>query len=110
MIAALRTTLLASLLSAPLAAQAARPADLIITNARIYTVDDSKPVVTTMAIRDGRVAFTGSEREAMALKGSATRMVDLGGRTVIPGMVDAHAHLLGLGQTLASVSLFGAKS
>ena len=95
--------------SVPVAAQS-RPADLIVTNARIYTVDDSRPVVAAMAVRDGRIAFTGSAREAMALKGSATRVVDLGGRTVIPGMVDAHAHLLGLGQSLRTVNLVGTRS
>ena len=95
--------------SVPVAAQS-RAADLIVTNARIYTVDDSRPVVAAMAVRDGRIAFTGSAREAMALKGSATRVVDLGGRTVIPGMVDAHAHLLGLGQSLRTVNLVGTRS
>jgi predicted amidohydrolase YtcJ len=97
-------------LAAPLAAQTARPADLIVTNARIYTVDDARPVVSAMAVRDGKVLFIGSAREAAALKGASTRVVDLGGRTVIPGMVDAHAHLLGLGQSLRTVNLFGAKS
>ena len=96
-------------LPASLAAQAA-PADLIVTNARIYTVDDSRPVVAAMAVRDGRITFTGSLREAMALKGATTRVLDVGGRTVIPGMVDAHAHLLGLGQALRVVNLVGAKS
>jgi len=105
-----RSVLLALLLAAPLSAQTARPADLIVTNARIYTVDDTRPVVAAMAVRDGRIVFTGSVREAMALKGSATRMLDLAGRTVIPGMVDAHAHLLGLGQSLQTVNLVGAKS
>jgi predicted amidohydrolase YtcJ len=63
-----------------------------------------------MAVRDGKVLFIGSAREASALKDANTRVVDLGGRTVIPGMVDAHAHLLGLGQSLRTVNLFGAKS
>ena len=102
------------LLSLPsiLAAQAprARPADLVVINARIYTVDDARPVVAAMAVRDGRVLFTGSVREALALRGAGTRVVDLAGRTVIPGMVDAHAHLLGLGQSLRNVNLVGAKS
>jgi predicted amidohydrolase YtcJ len=108
----MRRHLLALLLAAPLAAQSpARPAaDLIVTNARIYTVDDARPVVAAMAVRDGRVLFTGSAREAMTLRGGATRVVDLGGRTVIPGMVDAHAHLLGLGESLRNVNLGGAKS
>jgi predicted amidohydrolase YtcJ len=105
-----RSVFLALFLAAPLNAQVIKPADLIVTNARIYTVDDTRPVVTSMAVRDGRIAFTGSAREAMALKGAATRVLDLGGRTVIPGMVDAHAHLLGLGEALRIVNLFGAKS
>jgi predicted amidohydrolase YtcJ len=108
----LRTALLLTLaLAASASAQAtARPADLLVTNARIYTVDDARPVVAAMAVRDGRVLFTGSLREAMALGGAATRVVDLGGRTVIPGMVDAHGHLLGLGQALRNIDLVGARS
>jgi predicted amidohydrolase YtcJ len=104
--------LLALLAAAPLRAQlpAQRTADLIVTNARIYTVDDTRPVVAAMAVRDGRVLFTGSLREAMALKGAATRVLDLAGRTVIPGIVDAHGHLLGLGQALRTVDLVGTKS
>ena len=105
-----RFALLSLVLAAPLAAQPARSADLVVTNARIYTVDDARPVVSAMAVRDGVVLFTGSAREAMALRGAGTRVVDLGGRTVIPGMVDAHAHLLGLGQSLRNVDLVGARS
>jgi predicted amidohydrolase YtcJ len=109
----LRSALLLSLALAAVAgaqSPSARPADLIVTNARIYTVDETHPVVSAMAVRDGRVQFTGSLREAMALKGAATRVVDLGGRTVIPGMVDAHGHLLGLGLALRNVDLVGARS
>jgi predicted amidohydrolase YtcJ len=73
-------------------------------------VDDARPVVAAMAVRDGKVLFIGSAREAMALRGPQTTAVDLGGRTVIPGMVDAHAHLLGLGYALRNVNLVGAKS
>ena len=107
-----RSFLVALFLAAPLAAQTAvaRPADLVVTNGRIYTVDDARPIVAAMAVRDGTVLFTGSVREALALRGAATRVVDLGGRTVIPGMVDAHAHLLGLGQSLRNVNLVGARS
>jgi predicted amidohydrolase YtcJ len=85
-------------------------ADLIVTNARIYTVDETRPVVEAMAVRDGRVIFVGPTRGAVALKGAATRVVDLGGRTVIPGMTDAHAHLLGLGTALRTVDLTGTRS
>jgi predicted amidohydrolase YtcJ len=87
-----------------------RPADLIVTNARVYTVDDARPIAEAVAVRDGRFLFAGSVREAMALRGPATRMVDLAGRVVIPGMTDAHAHLLGLGQALGRVVLQGTRS
>ena len=61
-------------------------------------------------MRDGRIAFVGSQREAAVLRGPNTRVVDAGGRTVIPGMVDAHAHFSGLAQTLRSVDLTGTNS
>ena len=107
--------LLALVVLAPLGTVGAqRPvppsADLVVTNARIHTVDDARPMVAAMAIRNGTIVFTGSVREAMALRGATTRVVDMGGRTIIPGMVDAHAHLLGLGQSLRNVDLVGTKS
>lgn len=98
---------LASLLAAPLAAQ---PADLVVVNARVYTADDARPLADAFAVRDGRVAFVGSSREARTLAGANTRVVDLGGKTVIPGMVDAHAHYSGLAQTLSTVDLMGVPS
>jgi predicted amidohydrolase YtcJ len=86
------------------------PADLIVTNARIYTVDDEHPFVSALAVRDGKVAFVGSVREALLLRGPNTRVVDAVGRTVIPGMVDAHAHLFGLGEFLRSIDLTDTRS
>src|SRR3954470_24265072 len=102
-----RLSILALVVASQLGAQQPRPADLIVTNARIYTVDDARPVVSALAVRDGRIAFAGSVREAMALKGAATRVVDLTGRTIVPGIVDAHGHLLGLGESLQDVDLTG---
>jgi hypothetical protein len=100
---------LLSLAIAPaLAAQ--EPADLIVTNAHIYTVDDNKPLAAAMAIRGGRVIFVGSARGAEVFAGSRTERLDLDGKTVIPGMVDAHAHLLGLGTALRIVDLVGTRS
>jgi len=102
-----------SVAAAPLAGQApARPApaDLIVTASRIYTVDPARPLVQAFAARGGRVVFVGSAAEAMTLRGPATRLMDLGQRTVIPGMVDAHAHLTSLGQALATVDLTGTHS
>jgi predicted amidohydrolase YtcJ len=112
----LRSTLCATLLVASsaqlLAAQTSsqRPADLIVTGARIYTVDPSRPTAEALAIRDGRVLFVGSARGARALQGPKTQIVDATGRTIIPGMTDAHAHFLGLGQALRTVDLVGTTS
>lgn len=101
----------AALASAAGAQQAAPPrADLIVTNARIYTVDDSRPMAQALAVRGGRVQFVGSEREALALRGPGTEVVDAKGSTVVPGIVDAHAHLLGLGISLANVQLMDTRS
>jgi predicted amidohydrolase YtcJ len=86
------------------------PADLVITNARIYTVDDNRPLAEAMAVRGGRVVFVGSARGAATFVGSRTEQMDLKGKTVIPGMVDAHAHLVGLGTALRTVDLVGTRS
>jgi predicted amidohydrolase YtcJ len=103
--------LAAALLLGALPAFAQQPrADLIVTNGRIYTVDETHPIVEAFAVKDGRIEFAGSAREAMALRGPQTRVVDLHGGTVIPGMVDAHAHFLGLGLGLQNVDLNDALS
>ncbi|MFN2397070.1 MAG: amidohydrolase [Gemmatimonadaceae bacterium] len=93
-----------------LGAQQSEPADLIVTNARIYTVDVNRPVAEAMAVRGGKVVFAGSARGAMVYRGSATKVLDLAGRTVIPGMTDAHAHLVGLGSALRTVDLVATTS
>lgn len=102
----------AASLSLPLLAQRAGPppADLVVTHARIYTVDDSHPFVSAMAVREGRIQFVGSEREALQFRGPSTRVVDAGGQTVIPGMIDAHAHLFGLGTFLRNIDLTDTRS
>ncbi len=105
--AALALTSSAALAQAPAPQQ---PADLIVTAAHIYTVDDARPMVDAIAIRGGRIAFSGSKSAAMALKGPNTRVVDYTGRIIIPGMTDAHGHLTGLGAALRTVDLVGTKS
>lgn len=92
------------------AQQPRQPADLIVTAERIYTVDESRPVVQALAIRGGRIIFAGPVAGARALAGSSTRVLDFPGRTVVPGLADAHGHLLGLGQALSAVDLVGTKS
>jgi len=103
----------AFLAAAPLAAQAPpapQPADLLVTNARVHTSDAAHPEAQAFAVRGDRVVFVGSTREALALRGPSTRVLDLGGLTVINGITDAHAHLLGLGAALREVDLTGTTS
>jgi predicted amidohydrolase YtcJ len=63
-----------------------------------------------MAIRMGRIQFVGSERGALTYRGPQTRTYDAAGRTIIPGIADAHVHLLGLGIALLTVDLRGTRS
>ena len=111
----LAVTTLLTAAALPLCAQSAQRttpprAELIVTNARIYTADDAHPLAEAMAISAGKVQFVGSKVETMSLRGPATRVVDAGGRTIIPGMTDAHAHLYGLGVVLRQVDLTGTRS
>ncbi|HEV7703488.1 MAG TPA: amidohydrolase family protein, partial [Gemmatimonadaceae bacterium] len=102
----LLTSVSISLIAAlALRAQAPQPADLIVTGGRIYTVDDTRPIVEAFAVKGGKFEFVGSLRDAMLYQGPQTRVLDLHGAAAYPGFIDAHAHLLGLGQALQSVDL-----
>lgn len=92
----------AALLTAGLAAQAAaqRAApDLILSNGKIVTVDERFTIAQALAIRGDRIVAVGSNQEIGRLAGPATRRLDLKGRTVIPGLIDNHMHLLRAGTT-----------
>ncbi|MFL5635186.1 MAG: amidohydrolase [Gemmatimonadaceae bacterium] len=104
------STYLALAALAPVVLAAQTSADLVLINGRIYTVDNARPVVSALAVRGGRVAFIGSDAEAKALANPSTTVIDLKGAAVVPGFVDAHAHLLGLGTTLQRVNLAGSPS
>lgn len=95
---------------APATLGAQQSADLILANGRIYTVDAARPIATAVAVRGDRILFVGSDVEARALARASTRIIDLQGKTVVPGLIDAHAHLLGLGTSLRRVNLVGATS
>jgi predicted amidohydrolase YtcJ len=87
----------------------AQHADLVLTNGRVYTADEARPRAQAVAIKGDRIVFVGSAAEAAVLSGNATRVIDLGGKTVIPGMIDAHGHLKGLA-ALHNVDLVGTRS
>lgn len=74
----------------------------------VYTNDPRRPRARGVAIVDGAVVFVGEREEALAVRGAGTRVLDYGESTVLPGLTDAHAHLLGLGQAGEIVDLRGA--
>jgi predicted amidohydrolase YtcJ len=72
-------------------------ADLIFTGGRVHTVNASNDVVAALAVGGGRILTAGSDDDVRALAGPSTRVVELRGRSLLPGFIDAHAHLAGLG-------------
>jgi predicted amidohydrolase YtcJ len=89
-----------TLLAVALASAAqAQSADTILLNGKIVTLDAKSSVAQAVAIRDGRVMAVGANDEIRKLAGPATKTVDVGGRTVIPGLIDSHIHALRAGLT-----------
>ncbi|TPL02705.1 MULTISPECIES: amidohydrolase [unclassified Mesorhizobium] len=75
-----------------------RNADLVFTNGRIYTLDRKRPWASAVAVKGGRIIVVGEGADVAALMGPATRVVDLKGAMMMPGIVDVHAHLMMGGQ------------
>jgi hypothetical protein len=70
----------------------AQPPDLVLLDGKIVAVDAQASVREALAIRDGKILRVGGTREIRALAGPTTRVVELGGRTLIPGLIDSHLH------------------
>ena len=85
-------------------------ADLIITNARVWTVDRDRPTAEAVAIRGDRIAAVGTRGEVGAWRGAGTRTIDARGRLVLPGFNDAHIHFLDGATQLTNVDLKDASS
>jgi predicted amidohydrolase YtcJ len=91
---------LASIAAAVVLAQSpTQPVDIILSNGKVVTVDDRFSIASAIAIRGSRIVAVGGERDVGALAGPRTRRIDLAGRTVIPGLIDNHMHLLRAGTT-----------
>ncbi len=81
--------------------------DLILTNGRVYTQDPTQLWAEAVACRDGRIVAVGSATDIRALAGAGTRVIDCGGRLILPGLTDAHVHFLAYATRRNQVSLFG---
>lgn len=82
-------------------------ADVIITNGSVLTMDGARPRAEAIAISGNQISVLGSHAEVMAEKGPATRVIDAGGGSVIPGFAEAHMHLFAGAAELGHLQLFG---
>ncbi len=100
----------AALLSFAFVSPKVESADLVFRNANIYTVNERQPRAEAIAIKGNRIVFVGSNSDAKKYEGKATRVVDLQGKTVLPGLTDAHNHLIGIGAREMTLNLEGTTS
>ena len=80
-------------------------ADAIYYNGTIITINDSQPRAEAAAVLDGKILAVGSKDDVFASKGESTKMIDLEGRIMLPGFVDAHGHVMGGGLQALSANL-----
>lgn len=83
----------------PAGLAAAQPADAVYHHGKIATVDDKFSIAEAMAVGQGRVLAIGRNEDVLKLKGQKTQLVDLGGRFVVPGLMDSHSHATGAAMT-----------
>jgi predicted amidohydrolase YtcJ len=86
---------------------AAEAANLILLNGNIYTVNERQPQAQAVAVAKDHVIFVGSNEEAKKLATPQTRIVDLTGKTVVPGLTDSHCHIFGIGEREMRLNLEG---
>ncbi|MCR8921200.1 amidohydrolase family protein [Dasania sp. GY-MA-18] len=100
---ALSAALAACSPGSPPASQA--KADLILNNAKVYTVDEQQPWAEAVAVKDGKIVFVGSNQEVQQWAGDNTQLQDLAGKMLLPGFIDSHAHPAAGGAYVRSLSL-----
>lgn len=86
------------------------PADLVLRNGRIVTLDDLVPEAQALASRGGRIVAVGRDAEIGRYIGPSTRVIDLAGRLATPGFIEGHGHFLGLGDAKLQLDLTTAQS
>jgi len=86
------------------------PADLVFINGSIYTVDESNPQVEAVAVKDGMILAIGNSEEIGKFISDKTQIVDLSGMTMTPGLIESHAHLMGIGYNKLELDLMYVKT
>ena len=88
----------------------APPADLVLTNGRIVTVDDARPEAEAIAISKDRIQAIGTAAEIKAMTGPSTQVIDLQGQLAIPGFIESHGHFAGVGGAQLQLNLMNVES
>jgi predicted amidohydrolase YtcJ len=92
------------------ARQRVEPADLVLTNGKIVTVEDAAPEAQAVAIRGDRIVELGSRDAIQRYVGPKTQVIDLGGQLVVPGFIESHGHFTGVGEAELNLKLAQAKT
>ena len=108
--AAARGAALALLLAAAACAEAVEPADLVLLGGNVVTADEALPNAQALAARGGRIVALGTDREIRRYVGEDTEVVDLAGRTAIPGFIEGHGHYTGVGRATLQLNLMNVGS
>jgi predicted amidohydrolase YtcJ len=88
----------------------AETAETVFINGNIYTGNERAPHAEAIAAKTGRIVFVGSNADAKTLQKTATRVIDLEGKTVVPGLTDSHCHIFGIGEREMNLNLEGANT
>ncbi len=88
----------------------AQPADLVLRNGKIVTMEASVPEVQALAARGGKVIAVGTDSEMLGYIGSSTKVIDLAGRLAIPGFIEGHGHFTSLGSSKMELNLRDVKN
>src|SRR5881392_1992514 len=86
---------------------AAEAADLILLNGNIYTVNERQPQAQAVAVEKDHIIFVGSNDDAKKFASPQARVVDLAGKTIVPGLTDSHCHIFGIGEREMRLNLEG---
>jgi predicted amidohydrolase YtcJ len=89
---------------------AVAPADLVLRNGRVVTVDDRVPEGQAIAARGGKIVFVGTSADAARYIGSSTEVIDLNGQLAIPGFIEGHGHFSGVGENRLNLDFMNTKS
>src|SRR5262245_48061840 len=97
------------LASLPAISASEAPADLVLVNGKVATMDPAHPAASAIAVRNGHIVAVGTDAEVTALAGPGTKKLDASGRRVVPGFIEGHGHFMSLGESLMTLDLRGAR-